>query len=56
MFTGRNGKIFSSGYSVSLAVIAVGLVAAFFIPALGSPVNWISRVMQYIGADSHWSR
>ena len=37
-------------YSVSLAVIAVGLVGALFIPALGSPVNWISRVMQYIGA------
>jgi PAS domain S-box-containing protein len=37
-------------YSVSLAVIAVGLVAALFIPALGSPVNWISRVMQYAGA------
>ena len=37
-------------YSVSLAVIAVGLVAAIFIPALGSPVNWVSRVMQYIGA------
>ncbi|RPI38988.1 MAG: PAS domain S-box protein [Methanoregulaceae archaeon] len=37
-------------YSVSLAVIAVGLDAALFTPALGSPVNWVSRVMQYVGA------
>lgn len=37
-------------YSVSLAVIAIGLVAAFLTPAMGSPVNWVSRVMQYTGA------
>ncbi len=37
-------------YSVSLAVIAIGLVAAFLTPAMGSPVNWVSRGMQYIGA------
>jgi PAS domain S-box-containing protein len=37
-------------YSVSLAVIAIGLVGALFTPALGSPVNWVSRVMQYVGA------
>lgn len=37
-------------YAVSLAVLAIGLVAALIIPTLGSPVNWISRGMQYIGA------
>jgi len=37
-------------YSVSLAVIAIGLVAAFLTPSMGSPVNWVSRGMQYMGA------
>lgn len=37
-------------YAVSLAVIAIGLIAAFLTPVMGSPVNWVSRAMQYVGA------
>ena len=37
-------------YPVSLAVIAIGLIAALLTPAMGSPVNWVSRGMQYTGA------
>jgi len=30
-------------YPVSLAVIAIGLIAALLTPAMGSPVNWVGR-------------
>lgn len=46
----RKREDFFFWYSVGLALIAIGLVGATFNPVLGSPLSWVSRSAQYLGA------
>ncbi len=36
-------------YSVSLALISIGLISVFFPSSVGSLVSWVGRITQYIG-------
>jgi len=37
-------------FAIALALIAIGLVAVFFQPAVGSAIGWAGRIAQYGGA------
>jgi PAS domain S-box-containing protein len=50
MLTYRKGRSdFFFWYSVALALIAIGLLAVFVQPSVGSLIGWVGRSAQYIG-------
>lgn len=50
MVTYRKGRSdFFFWYSVALALIAIGLLAVFVQPSVGSLIGWVGRSAQYIG-------
>ncbi len=46
----RKREEFFFWYSIGLALIAIGLLAVHFPSVLGSPLGWVGRSAQYLGA------
>lgn len=46
----RKREDFFFWYSIGLALMAMGLISVIFSPVLGSPLSWIGRSGQFLGA------